>query len=116
MGILEVENTRILGELKIALKSRLQGDPGGYPCHDNAVRSLNLYLNRTQRVRPLMRLAPAYQLHDYWRWRQQWIDFCLLQMRPDGTMGGEAGLAYLGASVSRLEGTTYDPPLDVSGF
>ncbi len=78
----------VLGELKKVPKPRskdLQGDPGGYPLHDNAVALLRCYQSKaTEKGRPHANITSGEAIHLYWQWRMAWIHECLRHMRPWG--------------------------------
>ena len=78
-------------------------DPGGYPCHDNAVVILRHYQSRKS-ARPVFNKTDGASVSRYWEWRTAWIIYCLQQMRPwtnDKGFDGPAGCRYLERTAER---------------
>jgi hypothetical protein len=81
----------------------LQGDPGGYPCHDNAVTILTHY--QARQCRPHANACTSGKEQLYWMWRAQWMEECLRQMRPWGNNGAPLKVDQ-----------PHEPPVTFSGF
>ena len=84
-------------------------DPGGYPCHDNAVEILRHYQNHTYECRPHAQLAGDEAVQLFHMWRVHWMEECLRRMRPWDT-ASQTG--RINKTVEHLHATS---PL-VSGF
>lgn len=83
-------------------------DPGGYPCHDNAVVILKHYQNKAIKGnRPhANKCADGAAVQRYWQWRTEWMRECLRHMRPWGKENSPSD--NLTRTVADLEAKPYD--------
>lgn len=57
-------------------------DPGGYPCHNNAMTLLAHYQGEGKTMsRPHVNRCGKVSVQNYWIWRMEWIDECLRHVR-----------------------------------
>ena len=81
-------------------------DPGGYPCHDNAVAILRRYQKKQCRPHG-NKVGSGAEIQAYWNWRTAWLTECLRRMRPWGKENSPSD--NLTRTVADLEAKLYDP-------
>ena len=84
-------------------KSYRGGNPGGYPCADNAKAFIERYRRVRQPIMSKQRWTGA-ELQAYQRWRNEWIDQCLQCLPPWSTL----------ITPPVRKANLYDPPPPVS--